>query len=64
VIGTWIYSRARSQLVARSFIFHVARARSIIVHFTRWSLETDRDLHPSSIHRGTVGEAESGVRWP
>jgi len=26
VIGTWIYPRAHSQLVARSFIFHVAHA--------------------------------------
>lgn len=64
-IGTRIYSRARaplSQLVARPFIFHVARDRSSLNFGPVWSLETDRNLHPSSIHRGNCRRGSAPAR--
>lgn len=68
VIGTRIYSRVRALAITRAFFFHFsrrarARDRSLFTSLgDLWKL--DRDPHPSSIHRKTVGETRNGVCQP
>lgn len=52
VIGTRIYSRARSQLVVRSFIFHVAR---VIDHCSLHPVISEK-LIETCIHHRSIGK--------